>query len=180
MAAGTGPSARLISLCVHPGGWNPVLRDAIRGGRRWLCRVWSVEALQLWPPLGVSSIQEDPPVGWVRSCEGEVGLQALLGGAHLPWEEQVLLAWQGLCTPPLSEPEQASSCVQSGHSARAPGGRRRSRCPLPPSPAVSPRRGHGQWELGGCLCQRPPDRLSPVGMTSGAPSNPDGLQVGAW
>lgn len=127
MAVGTGPSARLISLCVHPGGWNPVLRDAIWGGRRWLCRVWSVEALQLWPPLGVSSIQEDPPVGWVRSCEGEVGLQALLGGAHLPWEEQVLLAWQGLCTPPLSEPEQASSCVQSGHSARAPGGRRRSR-----------------------------------------------------
>ena len=82
-----------------------------------------MEALQLWPPLGVSSIQEDPPVGWVRSCEGEVGLQALLGGAHLPWEEQVLLAWQGLCTPPLSEPEQASSCVQSGHSARAQIGR---------------------------------------------------------
>ena len=143
--------------------------------------------------FGMSSVREDPPAGWVR---GEVGLQALSGGAPLPWEEQVLLTWQGLCPPPLSLSLSKLPLVCS-EWAQGLGPRRLQRvpvaacqelllraldlgCPLSPSPAASPLWGHSQWERGGCLGQRPPDRLSPVGTTSGAPSSPDGLRVGTW
>lgn len=125
-----------------------------------------------------------------------MGLQALPGGAQLPWEEQVLLTWQGLHPPPLSlslskpplvcsewaqglgpqwlQRVPVAACQELLLRALALGR------PLSPSPAAFPLWGHGQWERGGCLGQRPPDRLSPVGMTSGAPSRPEGLRVGTW